>query len=271
MNAAWQHDNARRSAWRIETVSRLMLGVLGLLFAAVLGPSCPAASGAVGDLFQQASQAYASGDYEQAAAMFGDAAAASQAPGTLHNLGNAQWQCGRTGPAVLSWERAQWLDPFNRGTRMNLRFARKAAQLDSPDLAWYEVCSAWLPADLWAWIACLSFWLAVALVTVPAALRWRRADWHQAVAAAGFAVFLLTLPALAGVHSRSKLGVVLGKQTPLRLTPTAHGQSLTKLPGGEIARLERERGQYVFIRTLTAAGWVERGEFGLIAAAAGSR
>ena len=87
--------------------------------------------------------------------------------------------------------------------------------------------------------------------------RWRKADWHQGVAAAGFAIFLLTIPALAGVHTRSKLGIVLGKDTPLRLTPTYEAQVLTKMPAGESARVERERGDYVFIRTSAAAGWVE--------------
>src|ERR1043166_8068726 len=205
------------------------------------------------NLFQQASQAYIAGGFEQSALLFREAAQAAPASGTLHNLGNAEWQCGQTGPAIFAWEQAQWLDPFNPNTRANLRFARKAAQLDAPDLAWYEICSTWLPVNSWAWLACLSFWLAVSMVMLPGILRWRKADWHQAVAAAGFALFLLTIPALAGVQTRSKIGVVLTKETPLLWTPTSEAQILTRLPAGESARLERERGQYVFIRTSAAA------------------
>jgi hypothetical protein len=241
-----------------------LVGSLYLLLAICTGAGCVAASTPVGDVFQQASQAYVAGGFEQAAVLFGEAATAAPAAGTLHNLGNAEWQCSRPGPAILAWERAQWLDPFAPGTRVNLRVARKAAQLDTPDLAWYEVCSAWLPASAWSWIACLSFWLAVAMITLPGILRWRRADWHQGLAAAGFAVFLLTLPALAGVYTRSNLGIVLLKQTPLRLTPTTEAQILTRLPAGEMARIERERGHFVFIRTAATAGWVDRSQFGLI-------
>lgn len=218
------------------------------------------------NLFQQGSQAYLSSGFEQSAALFRDAAASAPGSGTLHNLGNAEWQCGRIGPAIFAWERAQWLDPFNPNTRANLRLARKTAQLESPDLAWYEICSTWLPVNAWAWVACLSFWLAVAMVMVPGIFRWRKADWHQGLAAAGFAIFLLTIPALAGVQSRSKLGIVLSKETPLRLTPTSEAQVLTKLPAGETARLERARGQYLFIRTGNAAGWVQRGQLGLMSA-----
>jgi hypothetical protein len=222
-----------------------------------------AAQSTAADLFREGSQAYLAGGYEQSALLFREAATAP-APGALHNLGNAEWQCGRAGSAIFAWERSLWLDPFSPSTRANLRLARKTAQLDAPDLAWYEICSTWLPVNAWAWLACLSFWLAVAMVVLPGILRWRKADWHQGLAAAGFAVFLLTIPALAGIHTRSELGIVLAKDTPLRLTPTNDAQILTRLPAGEAARLERERGRYLFIRTGTAAGWVERAQLGLI-------
>jgi tetratricopeptide (TPR) repeat protein len=216
-------------------------------------------------LFQQGAQAYIAGGFPQAAAFFREAASAAPSSGALHNLGNAEWQCNRTGPAILAWERAHWLDPFSANTRANLRYARKAAQLDTPDLAWYEVCSSWLPVNAWAWLASLSAWAAVAMVLLPGILRRRKADWHQGLAAAGFAIFLLTLPALLGVHTRSKIGILLPKETPVRLTPTRDAQILSQLPAGELARLERERGAYVFIRTAGAAGWVQRAQFGLIA------
>ncbi len=241
-------------------------GVFCLTLGLWFGVASGAAPASTEDLFKQGSQAYSAGGFEQSAALFREAAASAPAAGTLHNLGNAEWQCAHAGPAIFAWERAQWLDPFNPNTRANLRFARKFAQLDAPDLAWYEICSTWLPVDAWAWLACLSCWLAVTMVVLPGILRWRKADWHQGVAAAGFAIFLLTIPALAGVQARSKLGIVLAKETPLRLTPTAEAQILTKIPAGETARLERERGRYLFIRTGTAAGWVEKARFGLVSA-----
>ena len=248
----------------LSPVARLA-GSLGLLLAILSGVRAGAASGPGEDPFQQGSQAYIAGGFEQSAALFREAAAAAPAAGTLHNLGNAEWQCGRIGPAIFAWERAQWLDPYNPNTRVNLRTARKSAQLDSPDLAWYEICSTWLPVNAWAWIASLTFWLAVAMVALPTILRWRKADWHQGLAAAGFAIFLLTIPALAGVQARSKVGILLSPETPLRLTPTTEAQVLAKLPAGETARLERERGKYFFIRTAAgAAGWVEKEQLGLV-------
>jgi tetratricopeptide (TPR) repeat protein len=217
------------------------------------------------DAFQKACSFYASGNFNQAATSFRELVLTHLSSGVLHNLGNAEWKCGHAGEAVLAWERAQWLDPFDANTRANLRFARKAAQLTAPDLAWYEICSTWLPVNAWAWLAGGGFWLALALVMLPGIFRWRKAGWQQALSAGGFAVFLLALPALLGVHSRAGLGVVRAPDTPLRLTPTSEAQVLTKLPAGEMARLERERGSYVYIRAANdAAGWVRREEFGLI-------
>jgi hypothetical protein len=240
-------------------------GICALLLFLQVGHAGPAPDSDAVTLFQRGSQAYAAGGFEQAAGFFEDAAKLAPSPGVLHNLGNAEWQRGRTGPAILAWERAQWLDPYSANTRANLRFARKTAQLDAPDLAWYEICSKWLFADAWAWIAGVSLWVAISMVVLPGILRRRKADWQQGLAAAGFAVFLLSIPAMMGVHSRSKFGVVLARETPLRLTPTREAQALTRLPAGEMIRLEQERGSYVYVRAGNdAAGWVERAQFGRI-------
>jgi len=217
------------------------------------------------DFFALGSQAYADHNYEQAATNFFQAANHSPASGTFHNLGNAEWQLGHTGPAILAWERALWLDPFSPKPQQNLRFARKARLLDSPELLWYEICSTWLPATAWPWLASMSLWLAIALVVLPGVFRWRSAGWHQALAAAGFAIFLLTIPALIGIHSRSKLGVVIPKSVNLRLTPTAEAQPTARLAAGEIVRLDHRRGQYLFVRTATGTGWIDQSQLSLIA------
>ncbi|MCX6904275.1 MAG: hypothetical protein NTW03_12520 [Verrucomicrobia bacterium] len=218
-------------------------------------------------VFQQGYDAYAAGAYEQAAALFGELAAREPSVGVYHNLGNAEWKRGRIGDAVLAWERAQWLSPFSANTRANLRFARQKAQLPAPALAWYEICSTWLPVGTWAVLAAGSFWLALAMVLLPGILHWRKADWQQGFAAGSLAIFLLTIPALVGVHTRSELGVVLAKDTPLRLTPTHEGQILGRLPAGEIARIARVRGQYFYVRAGNEnAAWVDGSQFGRISA-----
>ena len=241
-----------------------------VLLAACFGYRVLAQGAPAEALFRYATNAYFSGDYTQAAGAFSQAAALQPAGGTLQNLGNAEWERGRTGAAILAWEQALWLDPFRRAVRENLRFARRSAQLETPDLAWYEVVSSWLPPNWWAWVAGISLWFAIGVSTVPGILRWRKAAWQQAVAALGLAIFLLSVPAHFGVSSRAHLGFVMIKDAPLRLTPTADAQLVARLPAGEPARLDRRRGDYLLVRTSHATGWVRQNEFQLIWASAGS-
>jgi hypothetical protein len=215
-------------------------------------------------LFLQGVGTYRLGDYAAAVSAFRQSAKQQPASGTLQNLGNAEWKLGHTGSAILSWEQALWLDPFNDAARMDLRFARKTAQLETPELAWYEVISTWLPGNWWTWIAGVSLWLAVAMVMLPGILRWRKATWHQAIAAFCLMVFLLSVPAYIGLHTRSRLGFVLQPDTVLRLTPTAESQAVTRVTAGEPARVVRTRGKYLLIRTNHTLGWVEHGQLGLV-------
>ncbi|HZV34333.1 MAG TPA: hypothetical protein VFB72_07120 [Verrucomicrobiae bacterium] len=247
-----------------QRIVKMLCVALGL-FVLIASNDLRASENSARDLFKRGSQAYADGDFEKAASRFLESAAASPSSGTWHNLGDAEWQLGRTGPAILAWERALWMNPYNTNAHSNLRFARKAKLLDSPELTWFEICSTWLPVNAWPWIAGLSLWVAVAMVILPGVFRLPRAGWHQAVAAAGLAIFLLSIPALVGIQSRARIAVVLQRNTNLRLTPTADAQALAHLAAGETVRLERERGNYVYARTEAGAGWIDRSQIALIA------
>lgn len=61
---------------------------------------------------------------------------------------------------------------------------------------------------------------------------------------------------------RGNLGAALEDKTPLRLTPTRLRESLTELTGGDLARVEKERGEYLYVRAENdRVGWVRRTEF----------
>lgn len=241
---------------------------LVLLFAclACFAGSLPLRAASFRGDFRAGCVAYADGHFERASSIFGNLARSHPTAAVYHNLGNALWHRNQVGEAILAWERAEWLNPFDSASRTNLDVARQATQLDGPDLAWYEICSTWLPADVWPWLAMVSFWVAVALLLLPGILGWRRSDRQQAVAAAGFAVFLLTVPALVGVQTRSQLGIIRQGNTRLRLTPTREAQVLARLQAGDVVRMAGEHGAYVYVRTEDdSAGWVQHAEFARIA------
>jgi tetratricopeptide (TPR) repeat protein len=214
---------------------------------------------AAGDVcFQAGVAAYEAGRYEPAAQAFRGSLAQHPAAGTLLNLGLAEWQSGHPGEAMLAWEQAAWLDPFRSAARDNLLFARETTGVNPPDLTWFELASTWLPANFWTWLAGGSLWLAVAMVTVPGFLRVSKAGWHQTTAAVALGVFLLSIPPSIGVVTRSNIGIVVDKNTSLRLTPTQAAEVVASLPAGEPVRRLRIHGDYLLVRTQNGNGWVER-------------
>lgn len=240
-------------------------GTLILMVWVALASTATGTTNAVDDVFAGASQAYIAGDFFNAANLFRDEARRQPAPGTLQNLGNAEWRAGRTGPAILAWEQALWLNPRDADARNNLEFVRNKTNLEAPYLSWFEACSAWLPFNAWVWIASVSLWAAVGFLVLPGVCRLPRADWHQALAAASVAILVLSIPAMVGVHSRAKIGFVLPTEAPLHLTPTTDAQVLTKLPGGEPARLLDKYDGFVLVRTHYMDGWLRQEDFAAIA------
>lgn len=208
---------------------------------------------------------YESGKYADAAKAFQSHTEKEVSAGLLHNLGNAEFKVGHLGPAILAWERARALDPGSRNTKANLHYARGHAGLEQPESPWYETYSAFFPPNRWITIAMCAFWASAALLVLPPLLRRRRTALSQAAAVVAIITFLLTLPALIGIYTRSRLGIVQIANTSLRLTPTQEGEVLGTLPEGETARVERARGAYRYIRASSdRAGWVRRDEFTLL-------
>jgi tetratricopeptide (TPR) repeat protein len=219
---------------------------------------------ATNNYFAQGTAAYQAGQFPEAAAAFENAWQQQPASGAFVNLGLAEWQRGRAGAAILAWERAAWLNPFDVLAKQNLNFARTMAQVDDPQLKWFEAASMWLPPNAWVWIAGASLWLAAGAQVLPRFFRWRKTGWQQWLTALGCGVFLFSMTANFGVVSRTNLGFVVKRNAPLLLTPTKTGDVISLLTAGEPARKLKARGEYYFIRTAYGSGWIGRRDFGLV-------
>lgn len=216
------------------------------------------------DFFARGMSAQSAGDFVVAAALFESGLKQQPSVGAYVNLGITQWQGGHAGTAILAWERAAWISPYDAQAVQNLAFARTVAQVDAPELRWFETASTWLPPNSWVWIAGVSLWLAVGALVLPRVFRWRKSGWQQSVAALALGVFLFSLTASVGVVSRTNIGFILKKNAPLRLMPTSGSELISTLSAGEPVRREKTRGNYYFIRTSMAAGWIARDQVGLI-------
>ncbi len=248
--------------WRCATkfAERLGLRALVVTFSLFVAN----AYSATNDFFTQGMALNQAGQFPEAAAAFQSDLKHQVSPGALVNLGIAEWQGGHAGAAMLAWERAAWLDPYDERAKQNLKFARQVTQVDAPELRWHEKISAVLPSAAWGWLAGVGLWLATGALVLPRVFRWRKSGGPQALAALGVGIFILALTAEFGVAGRTNLGVVLKKNAPLLLTPTRAGEMILTLNAGESARVLRARGNFYFIRTLMGAGWVARENIGFV-------
>lgn len=207
---------------------------------------------------------FQSGDLAGAAVFFEKVAKQNPSVGAFNNLGIVEWQRGRAGGAILAWERARWIAPFDQDAQQNLTFARTVLQANEPELRWHEHASLWLPPNAWVWLAGASLWLAVGAMTLPPLFRRRRTSGLQWLAALAFGLFLFCLAANAGVVSRTQLGFVLKRNAPLQLTPTRESESVMTLAAGEPVRRLKTRGNFYLVRTAFGTGWMERNSIGLV-------
>lgn len=244
--------------------SRIFQGVLTLVL--VWAFTVNGHAEAKDDAFAQGLELSRAGDFPEATAAFEKAAQGRPAVGIYINLGLSEWNRGHAGAAILAWEKARWIDPRDTRAVGNLALARQVAEVDSPQLKWFEVPSTWLPPNDWVWIAGASLWLAVGALVLPRILRRNRHGWQQTLAALGVGAFLFSVTANLGVVSRTDIGFVVRKTAPLLLTPTQEAEVVSSLNAGEPGRWLRTRSNYYYIRTAGAAGWIEKSDFGLVCA-----
>lgn len=219
---------------------------------------------ATDDFYLHGLPAAKAGNFPEAAAAFERDLKVEPSSGAFVNLGVVEWQRGHAGAAILAWERAIWINPYDARADQNLKFARTMAQVDAPDLRWFEKPSTWLPSNAWLWVAGAGFWLAMGMLVLPRVFRWRKSGWQQPLVALGFCILLFGLTASVGVVSRTDIGFIVKNNAALRLTPTSGSEFISAVSVGEPFRREKARGNFYFIRTTMTAGWIEKSQVGLI-------
>ena len=89
--------------------------------------------------FKKANQSYRSGNFKEAASLYGALSVTHPDSGSLLlNLGNSQYRLGKTGNAILAYERARRAGPRDPDIRYNLNYVRGQLQYKIEDRRnWY--------------------------------------------------------------------------------------------------------------------------------------
>ena len=213
-----------------------------LLAACCFLLGCSPLGAAPSAAFDQANRQFAAGDYAAAAAAYEQALAADgPRAAVFYNLGNSYQRLGRTGPAILAYERARLLAPRDPDLLANLALARKAAAAfeDSDRHPLVEVALNYLSRNEWSWLVtgsalALGGLASVALALGGSALYLRRAEANQ--------------------------GIVLSEAATVRLSPFATAEALGTPGPGRIVRLGGQTGDFYYIEVPGAnlRGWMAR-------------
>ncbi|MBB4078415.1 tetratricopeptide (TPR) repeat protein [Lewinella aquimaris] len=178
-----------------------------------------------------------------------------------HALGNARFESGQIGPAILAYERGLRLRPGNKDLLNNLRYVREEAGLTLPDipdfflLRWWKVAGAAMGTTTAYALSLVFWWLAVA-GTVWWYLRRRQMEEKRRFALLPLSVIGMVLAATFFLLGRSRYAylhateeaVLTAPAATLRVSPTAAGSVEAELEAGHKVRIVDEVNRFVKVQ-----------------------
>jgi hypothetical protein len=178
----------------------------------------------------------------------------------LYNQANAAAREGRTGMAVLNYERARLLAPDDADIEANLRYVRKATGLPDESASRIAGLGQVARPTLLAWIGLAG--MVIAGAALLAATRWPRRRWLCAAASLiGVALLGLTLCNAVLVWPALHEAVVVAASAPARVAPAPLGDPLFTLPEGDTVRMTAEHEGFLLVKTSKGqTGWVAQAE-----------
>lgn len=196
-----------------------------------------------GKWMEEAITAYQQADYEGAIALYESVLASGQhSTGVYFNLGNACYKAGHLGKAVLHYERALLLDPYNKEVTENLNFVQQQIEPTVEAIppfflqAWWDSLRSVFSSTLWAAIGLLLLWLgaAGASLWLIGKTRERRKMGFKL----GLTGFLLCMLPLLLAFSRKKaetdssFAIILTDNSILRVAPSEESEERMTLKEG---------------------------------------
>jgi hypothetical protein len=209
--------------------------------------------------FEQANTAFAQKDYVHAASDY-EAVIAREgfsAP-VLFNLGNAYYQEGKLGLAIVNYERAQLLAPRDADISFNLHLARAKAGLADRPIPWFERAAGFFSLNILSWLgAAAIFFIGAGFVARQFTSR-NRFGWSAAMIAST-CVLLATVLAMGMRWSELSQAVVTAKNTSVYISPVTVGQPLYAVAEGQTVEVVKTHGDFLLVEMNDGhRGWIKR-------------
>lgn len=216
-------------------------------------------------IFMQANEAYRQNNFTQAISLYEKLVAQKDNSGTVYyNLANAYFKSGNLGKAILNYERAERLSPFDEDIHHNLEYARKKT-IDQfqEQVVISERFFGVLSAFTWKILALVLMWSGVGLLL----LYWFSDKWKFTGAYTGTTCLIFALITLwfgheqGVIENKCHFRVVTSEQAYAKSAPDNSSTDLFLIHEGTKVQVFDEVGSYMKIRIADGrVGWMQKDE-----------
>ncbi|NOR24612.1 MAG: tetratricopeptide repeat protein [Desulforhopalus sp.] len=208
-------------------------------------------------LFQQANEAYSRGDYAQAISNYQQITeTAGYSSAVLYNLANSFAQAGKTGRAILNYERALRLSPSDSDISGNLELVKKENGLFPKESSRAERFFRLLNLNQWTALILLALILVTTYLLATMKYRFSR----QLNIGVGTSCFLLLCLASAGTMFRYQHfnpSVVVSPEVKLFVSPFESSASIGAMQEGRLVYPQKNHGNFSYVIDETdRKGWI---------------
>jgi hypothetical protein len=174
----------------------------------------------------------------------------------LYNAGNAYVRAGKPGLAVLNYERARLLAPYDPDVEANLNLVRRSLALPTEPGNRLTGAVGGVSPTMATWIG-VAGWALVAAALL--AGRWSAVHrWLRRTAViAGAALMGFTAASGVALWPRLHEAIVIANAAPVRVSPAPLGDALFTLKEAEAVTTAGEHEGFVLVRSAAGrTGWV---------------
>lgn len=207
-------------------------------------------------VFSHAVSLYEEGSFEEAAGSFSHLAGSQPSAAVYYNLGNTYYQLRDYAQAILAYRRALLSDPTDPDTLKNLDLTLEAAGIEPAPEPYLSAIGFRLPWSTWLWLGSIGFWVLLALWALSRPLQWNGL-WRNTGIFLSATILLVSIAGQVPWFLTRSSAIVLTKEAPLRLAPTATSPLETKLTAGSLVKTGKTYGEYTRVeKDGELQGWV---------------
>ena len=220
------------------------------------------------DTFSEGIEYYASGDFAAAIDTWEKLVSSGFSSHDLYyNIGNAMFKIGNIPGAILYYEKALLLRPFNEDISYNLEIARSYISDDFetiPELfliRWYKMLSLLFHSNTWAIVSLLIFVLSLGLTLVylmSLRIRLKKLSFVGGLLMLLISIFSLSLAYQnTTLSKRKQSAIVFAPAVTGKSSPDESGKDLFLIHEGTKVQIEDELGGWYEVRLSDGnIGWV---------------